>query len=287
MIGNQIKKFRSEQGMTQQNLADKLFVTAQAVSRWENGEVEPSLGTITEMAKIFGVTTDEMLGIAAPSPQAAPAPEPEVIIKKEKEYVYKDPPPPVLAVCEKCNRPIYKGNEIVRQSFGGGRTRQTIRTICVQCDRKEKAAHLKMMRATAAHRRRLSYILGGLGAALVLGVMIWFGAFQTPSTIAPGIIAPISAFTLISCLLFRNNFIMDMMGGIAGFSIRMPGLIFELDLDGILWLLTVKLALWILGFLLSAACFLLALLLGLALSLFVYPYAIVKNIKHPEDSDFD
>ena len=82
MIGDQIKKFRTKQGMTQQNLADKLFVTAQAVSRWENGEVEPSLSTITNMAKIFGVSTDEMLGIdpgeqkeeegSAPEEESAP-----------------------------------------------------------------------------------------------------------------------------------------------------------------------------------------------------------------------
>ena len=66
MIGATIKKLRVQQGMTQKNLADKLFVSAQAVSRWENNEVEPSIGTITEMAKIFGVTADEILGIETP-----------------------------------------------------------------------------------------------------------------------------------------------------------------------------------------------------------------------------
>ena len=61
MIGNNIKRLRTQRGMTQKNLADRLFVSPQAVSRWENNEVEPSLGTITEMAKIFNVTTDEIL----------------------------------------------------------------------------------------------------------------------------------------------------------------------------------------------------------------------------------
>ena len=40
MIGNNIKRLRTERGMTQKALADKLFVSAQAVSRWENNEVE-------------------------------------------------------------------------------------------------------------------------------------------------------------------------------------------------------------------------------------------------------
>ena len=53
MIGANIKKLRMQHGMTQKNLADKLFVSAQAVSRWENNEVEPSISTILELAKIF------------------------------------------------------------------------------------------------------------------------------------------------------------------------------------------------------------------------------------------
>ena len=55
MIGANIKKLRLEHGMTQKNLADKLFVSAQAVSRWENNEVEPSISTILELAKIFEI----------------------------------------------------------------------------------------------------------------------------------------------------------------------------------------------------------------------------------------
>ena len=55
MIGNNIKHYRMEKGYTQKDLADLLHVTAQAVSRWENGDVEPSIGTINEMVKIFEI----------------------------------------------------------------------------------------------------------------------------------------------------------------------------------------------------------------------------------------
>jgi hypothetical protein len=64
--------------------------------------------------------------------------------------------------------------------------------------------------------------------------------------------------------------------------VKMPGLIFTLDLDGIIWLLTVKLIFWILGFILAALCGVLAIGLGLVVSLFVYPFAIIKNIKDIE-----
>jgi DNA-binding XRE family transcriptional regulator len=55
MIGSNIRTLRMKKGMTQKALADQLFVSPQAISRWENNEVEPSLGTITELAKIFDV----------------------------------------------------------------------------------------------------------------------------------------------------------------------------------------------------------------------------------------
>ena len=207
MIGDQIKKFRIKQGMTQKNLADKLFVTAQAVSRWENGEVEPSIGTITEMSKIFNVTTDEILGISV----TVPDPEPQVIVQKETEYVYKDPPTPVLAVCEKCNSPIYKGEDIVRHS-----SRHSVHIICKNCEREAEKKRLQATLNKAAHRKKLSYILGGLSFVAVLAIMIVAGAFNTPSLIAVGILTPISAFTLVSCLLFSNNFIENMILGIAG-----------------------------------------------------------------------
>ncbi|MBP3491234.1 hypothetical protein J6K35_05150 [bacterium] len=89
------------------------------------------------------------------------------------------------------------------------------------------------------------------------------------------------AFTLISCLILNNNFVGEMICEIFSWGfVRMPGLIFTLDLDGIIWLLTVKLLFWILGFVLAALCGILAITLGLVVSVFVYPFAIYKNIKH-------
>jgi len=286
--GMRLATYRKTKNLTQQQLGEQLNISAQAVSKWENDLAEPDIATLRKLATLYGVSINDLLGDEAVTerpaaePAAAPAPEPEVIVKTE--YVYKDPPKPVLAVCEKCNRPIYKGEEIVRHT----RARSTaVHITCTDCERKAREAHARMIREKAVHRRKLSFILGALGFAAVLGLMFAVGAFSDPSTIAVGIIIPISTFTLISCLLFSNNFIGEMIAGISGFSIRMPGVIFDLDLDGIIWLLTVKLALWILGFLLSAACFLLAIALGLALSVFVYPFALVKNIHRPEESDFD
>ena len=105
MIGENIKKLRASKGWTQKELAEKLFVTAQAVSRWENNEVEPSATTLYEMSKIFEVSIDELFGKSAP----APIVEKELVV--EKEYVYSEPKQ-IIAVCSQCNKAIYKESDI-------------------------------------------------------------------------------------------------------------------------------------------------------------------------------
>ena len=60
MISDNIKNLRKEKGLTQKELADLLHVTSQAVSRWEKGDVEPSVETLNNMAKIFNVSIDEL-----------------------------------------------------------------------------------------------------------------------------------------------------------------------------------------------------------------------------------
>ena len=66
MIGPQIRLLRKEANMTQQELASKLYVSQQAVGKWERGEATPNPETIVAMSKIFGVSADTILGESAP-----------------------------------------------------------------------------------------------------------------------------------------------------------------------------------------------------------------------------
>lgn len=54
-VGGKIKYLRTSHNMTQKQLAEKLFVTPQAVSKWENNQVTPSLDKLTDLAKLFDV----------------------------------------------------------------------------------------------------------------------------------------------------------------------------------------------------------------------------------------
>ncbi len=61
VISENIKNFRIKNNMTQEELAEKINVTRQAVSNWENGKTEPDIGTLTELAQIFDISIDELV----------------------------------------------------------------------------------------------------------------------------------------------------------------------------------------------------------------------------------
>lgn len=53
---------REKSGLTQEQLAEKLYVTRQAVSRWENGETTPNPETLKQLSRLFGVSINTLLG---------------------------------------------------------------------------------------------------------------------------------------------------------------------------------------------------------------------------------
>ena len=61
-IGKTIKDLRKNRGLTQEELAEKIGVTAQAISKWENESGMPDLSQIVPLAHVFGVSTDTILG---------------------------------------------------------------------------------------------------------------------------------------------------------------------------------------------------------------------------------
>ena len=57
-----ILKLRTQNGMSQDDLAEKVFVTRQAVSRWENGETVPNAETLKLLSRLFNVSINTLLG---------------------------------------------------------------------------------------------------------------------------------------------------------------------------------------------------------------------------------
>ncbi|MBR2834460.1 MAG: helix-turn-helix domain-containing protein [Coriobacteriales bacterium] len=81
-----VYKLRTENGLSQDQLAEKIFVTRQAVSRWENGETVPNTETLKLLSKLFGVSINTLLG--APRQlvcQCCGMPLEDAIIGREKD----------------------------------------------------------------------------------------------------------------------------------------------------------------------------------------------------------
>ena len=60
-IAVQIRKHRTESGLSQKDLADKIYVTRQTVSNWENGKSYPDIQSLLLLSQLFGVTVDQLI----------------------------------------------------------------------------------------------------------------------------------------------------------------------------------------------------------------------------------
>ena len=71
-VSKNIARLRTAQGLTQTSLAEKLNYSDKAVSKWERGESVPDIAVLVQLADLFGVSLDELVGRAAPASGAPP-----------------------------------------------------------------------------------------------------------------------------------------------------------------------------------------------------------------------
>ena len=83
-IGKRISANRKRLSLTQEHLAEKLGVTAQAVSKWENDQSCPDIAMLPRLAELFHITTDELLGVAASTQPL----QGEIVDKDEKDGLH-------------------------------------------------------------------------------------------------------------------------------------------------------------------------------------------------------
>ena len=60
-IGKFIAKLRKENGMTQEQLSEKIFCTRESIAKWENGINTPSIETLIKIGEIFDISINEIL----------------------------------------------------------------------------------------------------------------------------------------------------------------------------------------------------------------------------------
>ena len=64
-LGKKIRQLRFKAGLTQEQLAEKLGVAAQSVSKWENAVAMPDITALPLLAEVFGVSIDDLFDLTA------------------------------------------------------------------------------------------------------------------------------------------------------------------------------------------------------------------------------
>lgn len=80
-LGSKISSLRKERGLTQSALADKLNISAQAISKWETDQAAPDISLLAPLAKILDTSIDYLLNENAEEPETIFVPEPN-----ERDY---------------------------------------------------------------------------------------------------------------------------------------------------------------------------------------------------------
>ena len=113
-IGENIRNFRRKNDMTQEQLAQRLGVTYQSVSRWENGTTYPDLELLPAISELLSVTVDELIGM----PQY------------EKEKAADEAFDELSRECMKESYDAEKIEAILSQTYAGITSDATARGVC-------------------------------------------------------------------------------------------------------------------------------------------------------------
>lgn len=301
-FGKRIAYHRKRLNMTQTELGEKLNVTAQAVSKWENGLSDPDLITINRLSKIFGVTTDDLIGGDETESETAPSQAQETAAEAESEIASAQaqeasaseadgavhaqvvsapaaqpapqgvsaPPRVIVAYCDDCKRPIEQGEKYHVKTY---RTGQKI--TCPECHHKNEISSKTAEIYNAEKALKRGFIWGGsvgggtalifLLVAIISGNYAWLAA----------LLISLWLFVFIA-QCFWGEWMFEFMCFFLH-SFRMPGVIFTLDLDGIIWAILVKILLGFLSVCLSALIALFGVVVSLIVSIVSFPVALINK----------
>lgn len=269
--GEKIASLRKAKGMTQAELGTELNVTFQAVSKWERGESYPDFDTMSRLAKLFGVPLsyfeNDEDGETAATVTAA------------QESV--SAPKVMLGVCKDCGRTVYEGEEATTEPA----------LVCKKCVERKKveakcAAEEEDKRRKAAEQAKLDEThkirnRGLIWSAVIIGFLLICGIIGIATKPQDWVYTLIGMAVIIVfgypfvAQLFWDGVIAD-IAFFGGKVIGMPGVIFSLDHDGVIFLVVVKILFAVIKFLIWLVTFLAAAVVALLISPFTFPFALRK-----------
>ena len=87
---NRLYELRKQNGLSQEEVADKLGISRQAVSKWERAEASPDTDNLISLAKLYGVSLDELLNTNKSFEFVEENGNPEEIIEDDKNLEVMD-----------------------------------------------------------------------------------------------------------------------------------------------------------------------------------------------------
>lgn len=301
-LGEKISMYRRNKGMTQQELGEHLNISAQAISKWENDLSEPDISTLKKISELFQVNLVELLDIEQPE-QDTPASTP-VMSDDEVEGMTTKITGAVIdeintsraiGYCTGC------GIAVTDENLG----EKEPKVLCSHCLEQRIAEETRAQRVREEeaerekrtenyNRRRMRFkrnasIITGLVIGLALAILIIVGSESIGSGIGAALIVGYMGFAFTAQMFF-DGVVRNVLLDLAEKSIHFPGLIFTFDIDGILWLIGMKILFAILGFLGAILFALLGFAIAFIIAPFVYPFSLIaqnKAIRELDLVDFD
>lgn len=290
-ISEKLVILRKRKGYSQEGLANELDVSRQAVYKWETESSTPDMSNLKKIAKLFDISFDRLLdddidisieenNINQSEKELDDDKIKEIarqVVKETANKVQFPEQKPVLTICDRCKKPVYKSEDIISKT--GHKNMHSYKYyICNDCDKKETKEKKEQAILHGISQRNKSYWWGGIFALLVM-----FLGISAKEEFGSILILTILTFTFLSCMFLKNNFIEDIFINVVSWGfVKFPGLIFTFDLNGFLWLIGMKILFWLIGMALGILALILALIICIPLSVIVYPFALIKNIKNPE-----
>ena len=265
--GKAIQQLRKKIGFTQTELGENLNVTSQAVSKWENDLSQPDFETIRRMTELFGITIDEFAELCKETDSEVAATQ--VKKRNEEKSVKKE----MVGVCMVCGKAVYE-NDIGAEDP----------LVCKKChdaaeQKKQEQAESKRVRTASSFKKAMIIPAVIIGILLTIYLPVSIAKGLPAYYVVSGAVFLVLLYPVIPQLVWGYGIVADIFDAICLRTFHMPGIIFEWSMDGLKFLILMKILFCVLSFLLSIIAFVFGICLCAIVAPFTFPSQIIAARK--------
>ena len=268
-IGAKIVALRKAKGITQADLGAYLNISYQAVSKWERDESCPDFAMLSRIAQFFNVPITYFENGETATTVAAPVPT-----QANK----------MLGVCKDCGKVVYEGEEglttpvlVCKECVERRKLVEVAKQAAIKREKEKRMEearyHAAQEKERIAGAKRKGFLLGG--ALAIVSIIIGICSMQTDAmNLVYGIVAGLFLFTW-GAQMFWDGFVFEATTA-GGKVVGTPGIIFEFDLDGFIFLIAMKILFAVIRFIIYIITLLACVLFAILISPFTFIPALIR-----------